>query len=187
MTLFKTLETVTFFLQSIHSFHPSHSLSSVAVFTVMVFFAEHISASVLNIIRKEIICCQHTYPYQVFCFWFHTKASLHLELILSQGDPFFAYYFILQEKQLLIKPAEYTCLILSSGFTAVLIHALIVCSGRDDSTRGNRNAAYLSPVIPRDYRDHSCDASRTTVQGSLGFQHILYHKRQKFTDIEFNQ
>lgn len=78
----------------------------------MVFFAEHISASVLNIIRKEIICCQHTYPYQTFCFQFHTKVSLHMELILSQGDPFFAFYFIRQEKQLLIKSEEYTFLIL---------------------------------------------------------------------------
>jgi hypothetical protein len=161
VTLFKTLETATFFLQSIHSFHPNHSLSSVAVFTAMVVFAEHISASVLHIIRKEIICCRHTYPYQAFCFWFHTKASLHMELILSQGGPFFAFHFIIQEKQLLIKSAEYTCLILSAGLTVFLNHALIICSGRDDTTRGKRNAVYLSPVIPRDYRDHSCDASQS--------------------------
>jgi len=84
-----------------------------------------------------------------------------MELILSQGDPFFAFYFILQEKQLLIKSAEYTCLILSAGLTAVLNHILILCSGRNDTTRGKRNAAYLSPVIPWDYREHSCDASQS--------------------------
>lgn len=83
-----------------------------------------------------------------------------MELILSQGGPFFAFYFILQEKQLLIKSAEYTCLILLAGLTAVLNHALIIYSGRDNTTRGKRNAVYLSPVILRDYRGHSCDASQ---------------------------
>jgi hypothetical protein len=111
-----------------------------------------------------------------------------MEFILSQEDPFFAFYFILQEKQLLIKYAEYTCLILSAGLTAVRNHVLFILSGRDDSTRGNRNAAYLSPVIPRDYGIIVVmPGSHTTVPGSLGFQHILDHKRQKFTDIEFTQ
>ena len=107
---------------------------------------------------KRSFCCQHINLYQVFCCWFHMKVSLHMELILSQGDHFLTFYFILQEKQLLIKSAEYTCLIVLTGLTVVLNHTLIVCSGRDDSTRGIRNAAYLSPVIPR---DHMCDTSRS--------------------------
>lgn len=185
VTLFKTLETATFFLQIIHSFQPSHSLSSIVVFTVMVFFAEHVSASVLHIIRKEIICCRHTNPYQAFCFRFHTKVSFHMELILSQGDSLFAFYFILQEKQLLIKSAEYTCLILLAGLTVVLNHALIVCSGRDDSTGGNWNASYLSPVIPRNYRDHSCDTSQS--YNCTGWPWLSTHFVPQETEVHRNR
>jgi hypothetical protein len=107
-----------------------------AVFTLMVLFAEHTSSSVFHhITQKEIIRCWHTIYIRQFRLWLHMKAVFHVEPIVNQWDPFFTFCFILQEKQQLITLSEYIWLDVSTsgGFTEVFNCALIISSGSNNS------------------------------------------------------